>query len=805
MRINKIHLFNFRSVDDLTLDCSADGMHAITGRFGAGKSSFFTGVRFALFGDTGEAGNNLDLRRRGCDDGEDAGCEVTFTHGQDTYVVRRSMRRHTTKRGQQEKVSAYLSINGVEVDGMGARTLTKLLEERLGITARSFAGANMIPQGEVATLVKATPTEVQGLIEEHTGIAPLTKARDIARQAATRAENLADAMPGSQQEVDVAEVGEQDARAHADQATTVHQDAEKAHRAAADMSRQAGERAAALRTAERAAEQARQAVAVASARADDSRAAVAELEAQAAAAGVVGSPEDAMVDLDSRISGLGDRTQRVSEAGAAAKSAAAAAEKAGRELAAAVEVANRAHDDAETARNRRPVVEAQVADAANREGAAERESRAAQAEEAAHRASHQRLRKAVATLTGDVDESCCPTCRRAIDDAADLVAELSSDADAAESAAADAGRRRAAADVARSQAVADKRAAEKQLALLGEVIGRADAADEAADAQGGRDASARAEAQRTHELLANLVDRPAGTPLGELLEAARKAYTSSVESRDQLIATRNLLVRLGEARSVAAAAARAVDEAEGKARQAHAPLAEEIAAAEREAVAAVAAEQDAAKVLADANTQATSANSLLYVAAERADEARARWSAKQEAAREAMIARGKASCIAALRSELLTEATRTICRGASELLSSFGGEYVAFHLGEDFVPHAELADGTLVRTSVLSGGESALVGLAFRIGITLHVASGGMPEQVLCDEVTNYLDESGRRAVLGALNNLFPSVLLISHTREAQDYATVTHRMERQPLGSTVFAVDAAPVADVEGEGPMAA
>ena len=86
MRVTKIHLFNFRSVEDLTLDTTADGMHLVYGSFGAGKSSFLTGMRFALFGDNGEAGTNLDLRRRGASNKDDAGCEVTFTPGQDTYV-----------------------------------------------------------------------------------------------------------------------------------------------------------------------------------------------------------------------------------------------------------------------------------------------------------------------------------------------------------------------------------------------------------------------------------------------------------------------------------------------------------------------------------------------------------------------------------------------------------------------------------------------------------------------------------------------------------------------------------------------
>lgn len=77
--------------------------------------------------------------------------------------------------------------------------------------------------------------------------------------------------------------------------------------------------------------------------------------------------------------------------------------------------------------------------------------------------------------------------------------------------------------------------------------------------------------------------------------------------------------------------------------------------------------------------------------------------------------------------------------------------------------------------------------LAFRVGITLRLTSGGLPEQVLCDEVINYLDEQGRRSVLAALNNLFSLVVLISHTQEALDFAAHVHQMVRSPLGATHF------------------
>ena len=60
--------------------------------------------------------------------------------------------------------------DGIEVDNMTPTEMTKQVTAILGMSDRSYAGSSLIRQGEVDTLTTATPSVVQQLVEDHTGI-----------------------------------------------------------------------------------------------------------------------------------------------------------------------------------------------------------------------------------------------------------------------------------------------------------------------------------------------------------------------------------------------------------------------------------------------------------------------------------------------------------------------------------------------------------------------------------------------------------------------------------------------------------
>lgn len=790
MRITKIHLFNFRSVENLTLDVAEDGLHALIGPFGSGKSSFLTGVRFALFGDNGDAGANVDIRRRGCPEGQEAGCEVTFIQGQDTFVARRWLRRTNTKsKGAVEKTHASLTVNGRPVDGVTARTLTKEMEDVLGMNARAFTSASMIPQGEVATLMKATPTEVQALIEEHTGLDQVTRQRDTTRKQAREAEVAAEALPGDAETVNELEVTLEQATQELQAATSMEENARADLDAVEVRARRAEEVVTELQRRQQAAMAHENRVVAARERVKSADDALDALRQEANDLGVgLDFDSDAarasMEQLDRELQDIADTGRALTHARAhtaqvegQAADGMTRARQAEHRIAELDDELNQLQQQVNQCTNQLVELAAQSNDATARQATALAES--------------SRLGKAITTLRNDHGSGhCCPTCQQHVEDHAGLIESLAVAQRNADAQAQAIGQelhelrtRENTTKNAIQQATAAGRSLERERVDNLRAVDRATELTAQVAASQEKEKQARAAMRKlmehTHQQAATMTD-------DELLELGRVVHKNLRHQQNRIAAAQGLYDRHQQATRNAQNAMRDLEQLTEK--HVGAPTEQDFNTAHGALADLRARLADARARHQQATTELASQQSVHAMVKLQYDTARCEWESKCEAVRTARTLRGEADVLTAFRADLLADYTNSICRSASDLLASFGGEYVAFHLGEDFVPRAELADGTLVRTNILSGGESAMVGLAFRIGITLEITGGGMPDQIIGDEVTNYLDEDGRRAVLTALNSIFPSVLLISHTAEAEDYATRVHRVHREPLQPTQWA-----------------
>lgn len=798
MRITQIHLFNFRSVQDLTLDVSEDGMHLIYGPFGAGKSSFLTGVRFALFGDNGQAGTNLDLRRRGAEPNTDAGCEVTFTQGQDTFVARRWLRRSERKAGAVEKAHASLHINGQKVDGITPRTLTTQMEEVLGLSAKAFTSAAMIPQGEVSTLMTAPPSEVQALIERHTGLDGLTKARDIARKTAHEKEQKAAALPGDPERIGLLKDQMVDAKKEQDDKETAANSAKECSTAAASLATKADKELQSLYARERKAQDYRQQKAAAHARKESAQQHVQTLEQEAHDAGI-DLGKDAAADQQ-ELDQLDMQMEQVTQAGREL------ADK-GKRCDEADQALSEAHQAVATAENQAAAVKAQANTLDEREAVLTKKNddlvqqmQESRSQYSVAETNVARLNKSISTLSGDDGNGHqCPTCQQEVADHDQLIADLIAMRDDTQ----------ATCDAALTLARQQRTDFNKVQGELSDIDVKRDQFQSALDKveNAKRDytraqetsAQLRQQAQDAATALRDVIASYGKTPSNDILADGRTIYSELKDSRDRLVSAVQVRKRHSDAIAAVAkveAALVALEEA-----PVDAPAQEDITKAADKATELRSTADEAQAVLNEAIATHAAAKSAYGLLEYQLEEAQYEWDYKVKQTAEATIARGEADVLSALRSDLLTEYTASICRSASDMLAGFGGEYVAFHLDDDFVPRAELADGTLVNTSILSGGESALVGLAFRCGLTLHVTGGGLPEQIIGDEVTNYLDEDGRRAVLSLLNRLFPSVILVSHTEESRDYASAVHGVVRAELGTTEWAnpdADTLPESDTD-------
>lgn len=770
MRITALHGYNFRSLDDIAVDLDDDGLLALIGPPGSGKSSLLSLVPFVLYGDTGQNGALTDLRRRDSDEKERCGGTVTLTHHGDRIEASRWLTRTRPKGKVKETGHASLWLNGDPVEGITPTRLTAEMTRILGQPKDAFRGANFIGQGEVDTLATATPTEVQALVEHHTGLAPLTRARQRAREAAREAATAAKAMPGDPDELYRAETNLAEAQEETDGAREAAEIATAQRDRARERLTAATATADELRRATDAARSSKDHLVGARAVAESARTAAKRAETVAAEHGVDGDAGT----LDSRISGLESCMQDLADAGAGYKHV----QQAATQSTARATEAHRAAQNID-----RDALALDADQAQQKITAADTDSRAAADQAAATDAELARLDRALTQLShAEPGKACCPTCRQQLADLDGLRAQFQEEAAQARARLDEAHARRRTAGAAHTQA---KRLLDQATGQLHDADSAARDADRAEQDSAAATEAAQKRADEMRQAIAALGGEVTDTLAGKaLLDAGLNAHAEAKTSVASLQAARQAAQAARTARDELDSAEHAVHAAAEQVRDEPDPqqlqdAVETVSRLQADYDEAVAAAARADKLLSSAEVGLGQLQTIV-------DGERSKWDAKRSALTDAEVAAGTADTIGALRSELLAEYTGQISGSATELLSRFGGEHVAFYLDSDFVPRVELVDGTLVDTRTLSGGEKARAGLAFRLGITLQITKGGVPDQVLGDEVTNYLDEDGRRAVIAALQQLFPSVVLISHTSEALDFASRTVSLDRDPLGATL-------------------
>lgn len=136
-------------------------LFVISGMTGAGKTTIFDGISFALFG-AGSGQDRKDIKTLRSDFADDAvhtSAELLFEmHGR-TYRVLRQLGhvKQGNKSATGEKYELYeVLANGLEqpvVERMKVREVDKKIEEILGLTQDQFSQIVMLPQGEFRKLL----------------------------------------------------------------------------------------------------------------------------------------------------------------------------------------------------------------------------------------------------------------------------------------------------------------------------------------------------------------------------------------------------------------------------------------------------------------------------------------------------------------------------------------------------------------------------------------------------------------------------------------------------------------------------
>lgn len=135
------------------------GLFLITGDTGAGKTTVFDGIAFALFGEVSGSTRTVEgLRSDFAPREEKTFAQLTFSHqGKEYRVIRNPAYQRPKKTGEgftAERPDADLFLpDGTVVSG--AKQVTAHIEELLGVDARQFKQIAMIAQGEFLQLLLA--------------------------------------------------------------------------------------------------------------------------------------------------------------------------------------------------------------------------------------------------------------------------------------------------------------------------------------------------------------------------------------------------------------------------------------------------------------------------------------------------------------------------------------------------------------------------------------------------------------------------------------------------------------------------
>ena len=146
------------------------GLYLITGDTGAGKTTIFDAITFALYGEASGANREPGmLRSKYAEPDTPTFVELTFSYGDKIYTVRRNPEyERPAKRGggtTSQKADAELTMPDGHVIAK-VKDVNAAVREILGVDRNQFSQIAMIAQGDFLKLLLADTKERQGIFRE---------------------------------------------------------------------------------------------------------------------------------------------------------------------------------------------------------------------------------------------------------------------------------------------------------------------------------------------------------------------------------------------------------------------------------------------------------------------------------------------------------------------------------------------------------------------------------------------------------------------------------------------------------------
>lgn len=178
--LRKIELFNFRTHKYFLFSPDLDGITAILGNNGSGKSTIIDAFAWALYGTRPSKVTNKMLIRDGVEvKDHEVKAVVELTINKIDYRI---VRRIVSQSGASD-CNVYGRSNSNEYKALAGPAVTSAeayIKQIMGMDEKGFLTAVLIQQKEVDQIVSSSPRERAAVIEKLTGISSITEAMDLA-------------------------------------------------------------------------------------------------------------------------------------------------------------------------------------------------------------------------------------------------------------------------------------------------------------------------------------------------------------------------------------------------------------------------------------------------------------------------------------------------------------------------------------------------------------------------------------------------------------------------------------------------
>ena len=146
------------------------GIYLITGDTGAGKTTIFDAITFALYGEpSGETRESSMLRSKYAQDGCETYVEMLFTYGGETYLIRRNPEYLRQKKNGSGLIRQVPDASLVLPDGRvicGLRPVNEEVKGLVGLDKQQFCRIAMIAQGDFLKLLVAKTEERRNIFRQ---------------------------------------------------------------------------------------------------------------------------------------------------------------------------------------------------------------------------------------------------------------------------------------------------------------------------------------------------------------------------------------------------------------------------------------------------------------------------------------------------------------------------------------------------------------------------------------------------------------------------------------------------------------